>query len=210
MAPKSKFALAGLFVLCQMIALGPISVRAQDAPPADGGDQGPLATPTLLVDLALEGREELQLTDDQAARLEAFRTASLDRSAGAREVIAVWREELIAQREALADSAGLGPRERRRMLGAAARPTPEVREALRAVRDEVEAAMDELRATLTVDQMSALREIARDEFPRLARGGPNRGLGLAPGFGPRSRPRLGPGFGPGFGPDTFPRRRLRR
>jgi hypothetical protein len=216
MKTKSTLPIAALFALCQTIAPNPVSARVQD-PALPDPSTG--ASPTRLLDLALEGRAELELTNEQAARLEAFRTGSLDRTAAAREVIATWREEMLAERDALADSAGLGPRERRRMLSAIARPTAEVREALRLVRDESEAAVEELRGTLTVNQMSALREIAMDEFPRLARGGRDRIRGTAPGFGPRSGPRFGPSFGPrfgpgagfgprdgyGFGPDEFPR-----
>jgi len=216
MKTKSPFSLAALVVLSQVIVLGPVPARAQDLPP-DAAGAGPLPSPTRLVELALEGRGELELTEEQVGRLDAFRTGSLDRTAGAREVIAAWREERVAEREALADSVGLSPRERRRMLGAAAGPTPEVREALSVVRDEGEAAVEELRATLTVNQMSALREIARDEFPRLAGGGPDRMRGMAPGFGPRSGPGFGQGFGPrgtprlgqGFGPRGTPRQGMR-
>jgi hypothetical protein len=207
-----------LFVLPVVVALGPIPVLAQGTPPADVGPQGPLGTPTVLVDLALENGDELGLTADQAGRLEAFRAASMERTTEAREVIAAWREEIVAERDALADSADMGPRDRRRARSSVARPTAEVREALRAVRVEGEAAMDELRATLTVDQMSELRGLARDEFPGLARRGPDGGRGMAPGFGPRagpaSRPGFGPGFGPrfgpGFGPDFGPDERFRR
>jgi hypothetical protein len=237
MKTKSTFWLAVLFAVSPMMALSPVSALSQDAPLPAPADASPLATPTRILDLALEGREELALTTEQAARLEAFRTSSLDRTADARAVVEAWREEVAAERDALADSVGIGLRERRRLLGAAARPTPEVREALRALREAGEAAVEELRGTLTVNQMSALREIARDEFPRLERAGAGRmrgmgqgfGPGSRPGFGPRSRrgfdrgfgpgfgpgygPGLGPGFGPGFGPRLGPeefRRRFRR
>ena len=226
MIQKSKLSRPAMLVLPIFVALGPVPVQAQDAPPPDVGPQGPLAAPTVLVDLALENQAELELTAEQAGRLEAFRTASAERTTEQQEVIAAWREGIVAERDALADSADLGPRARRRALSSVTRPTPEVREALQVVREEGEAAMDELRATLTVDQMATLRGLARDEFPGLARRGPDRGQGFAPGFGPRSGPRsrpgfgpsfgprfgpeYGPGFGPGFGPDERPRRRFRR
>ncbi len=181
-------------------ALGSAPLQAQDVPPPPAPD-GPGSSISLL-DSALENRDEVGLNAEQATRLEQFQSASLERTAAAREVVAAWRAERIAEREARADSAQLdSPRERRRANRQDFEMAPEVQDAMQTLRAEGEDARAELRATLTVDQMERLWELAREDFPRLDRS--------AMAF--RGRPRQ-PDFGRPFGPrfDRFgPPRSLR-
>jgi Spy/CpxP family protein refolding chaperone len=150
-----------LMAAALLLAAGP--ALAQAPAPRDWGEHA--MSPMTMI---LEHRAELELTDDQVARLEAIGTQLRERTAPLRE----------RMREAMADMPVPGahaehgarsegaPRERR----APRAMTPEQREAihsrmteLRPVREEIRAirlqARDDARAVLTADQQQKLREL---------------------------------------------------
>ena len=131
---------------------------------------------------ALENAEEIGLSSEQLARLRDFRTQSLERSESARETIELWQVAIEAEGEEAdsQDSGGDDPASRsRRRSPRRADLTLEVRDALRALRDEQRALVAELEATVTVQQMRALRDLVpvRRARVRMGRSGQRSRMG---------------------------------
>jgi hypothetical protein len=201
----------------------PTLALAQAGPPQGprpGGPPGPSAD---LLDLAIQSADSLALTSAQRASLDEFRTQSMERSASARELVEAERARVEAER-AQADSAAGGPGARRgRRQGPRPEATPELREAMQTLAQERGAAMEELRSTLTVNQMDQLQRLARPALRGPGRVGPRTAARLRGrnGFGAGFRGRAGrfraprrPGFGgaprgrafPGVGTGRFRQR----
>lgn len=131
---------------------------AQEPAPRDWGEHG-MGPMTWI----LEHRAELQLSDEQAARLEAIGTSLRERATPLRERMREAMRDLPVPRP----RAGRAPRGERRAPRAM---TPEQREAmrerareLRPVRAELRElqreAREQARAVLTADQQQKLREL---------------------------------------------------
>lgn len=143
------------------------------------------------VELALDHAETLGLDPTQRSALEAFRAASLERSAEARQQLDSARERMRERMESRREAArGERPgRERGEWTrgerprgesarGERARPprvegargerrmNPALREALQTVREEQRAGMALLRETLSTEQRSELRQLLRRDRPR--------------------------------------------
>jgi hypothetical protein len=176
----------GLFLLsAALLLLLPVSADAQRQ-----GPRGP-AAPADPVAAALERGEALGLSSDQVAALQGFRTEAEARTAAARALLEARRAEM--------PTPGQRPRPERRQERIA--PDPELRDAMRLLQQERQAARELLNTTLTVDQMrrlqadlvtlrAPLRSPAfRAGFQAGVRSAQRPGLSRMPGWDLR-RPRL--------------------
>lgn len=184
------------FALAITLMAIPTFARAQAGPPPGPGPGGPFGPSADLIDLAIQNADSLALTSDQRASLEDFQTQSTERTSSARELVDAERARIEAEGAQADTAAGGEPRGRRgRRAGPRPEVTPELRDAMQTLAQERRAAVDQLRSTLTVNQMDQLQRLARPA-PRgragIRRGAPARVRGR-PGLraGPRRRGAFG-------------------
>ena len=165
-----------------VVAAALLGAPALEAQHARGGPDAPGGMMSLLdpLEVALEHRQELELTGEQVEAVQAAHAASMERTADAREraqPLVEQMQERMRQMQGMRGQRGQGMQGQRGqgMRGEQSRGEgspmmgrmmdEETHEAVQVLREEYGANMEFLETRLTDEQVRALRELMRPERP---------------------------------------------